>query len=171
MAEIKTVFREGAGATQVLTVDPNENILIGLQKIQRYLGIRSTTTFIVWVEVFGLPAVKRPDGCWMTSMTAIDQWIWMASELETRQRAFSRGTNERVDIAFAQAARRLERAKRHKLVTGPIDRKNQTPEEIAHYGQALLKAQELEPKPKAIQAPEGADPFQFTLFQRSPDSA
>lgn len=92
-----------------LTVNPDDNVLIGSTVICKYLGITSTTTLIVWHEAFLLPIMKRPDGMWMTTMTAIDEWIWMASQAEAENRAYSRGTNVRADIALERAKARVER--------------------------------------------------------------
>lgn len=103
-------------------IDPSDNILIGSNVICQYLGIASYTTFVTWVEIYGLPCVKFPDGVWRTSVTAIDEWLFFASEAENEHRAYSRGTNDRADIALAKAKKRAERA-REVLQSGPAYRK------------------------------------------------
>lgn len=94
-----------------LLIDPLENIIVGGNLICQYLGIGSFTTLITWHELYGLPIMKRPDGLWMTSMTDIDHWIWMASTAEAENRGYSRGSNTRFDIALENAKKRAERAK------------------------------------------------------------
>jgi hypothetical protein len=64
-----------------LRIAPEDNVLIGAQKICRYLGISSITTLYDWIEDGALPCIKRPDGKWMTTMTAIDTWIFQAAGL------------------------------------------------------------------------------------------
>lgn len=94
-----------------LLIDPMTNVLIGSQLIRMYLGIRSIATMIEWVEVYGLPCIKRPDGQWMTTMSAIDQWIFMAGEADYLNRPYSRGDNKRADLALQKAQRRVDRMK------------------------------------------------------------
>lgn len=94
-----------------LFIDPMTNVIIGSQLIRQYLGIRSMATLIEWVEIYNLPAIKRPDGQWMTTMSAIDEWIFMAAEADYLNRPYSRGDNKRADIALAKAQRRVERMK------------------------------------------------------------
>lgn len=58
-----------------------DNIMVGATAICAYLKITAITTLERWVEQYGFPAIKRPDGRWMSSTTAIDEWIWIAAEL------------------------------------------------------------------------------------------
>lgn len=69
-----------------LRIAPEDNVLIGAQRILRYLGISSITTLYDWIEDGALPCIKRPDGKWMTTMTAIDTWIFQASGLIAEKR-------------------------------------------------------------------------------------
>lgn len=94
-----------------LFIDPMTNVIIGSQLIRQYLGIHSMATLIDWVEVYGLPAIKRPDGQWMTTMSAIDEWIFIAAEADYLNRPYSRGDNKRADLALTKAKRRVERMK------------------------------------------------------------
>lgn len=103
-----------------LYIDPQDNVLIGSQNIMRYLGIAAANTLYNWVEVYALPAIKLPNGQWMTTMTAIDQWIFMAAELDAGNRLYSRGSNRRYDLALEQAQRRAQRAKEGKMRVGPL---------------------------------------------------
>lgn len=103
-----------------LYIDPMDNILVGSQVIMRYLGMTSPNTLYNWIEVYALPCVKMPNGQWMTSMTAIDQWIFMGAELDAENRVYSRGSNRRAELALAQAQRRMERHRAGKGHTGPI---------------------------------------------------
>lgn len=64
---------------------------------------------IEWVEIYGLPCVKRPDGQWMTTMSAIDEWIFMAAEADYLNRPYSRGDNKRADQALKKAQNRVDR--------------------------------------------------------------
>lgn len=72
-------------APSALRIDPADNVLIGAQRIMRYLGISSITTLYSWIEDGALPAIKRPYGKWMTTMTAIDTWIFQAAGLVSDQ--------------------------------------------------------------------------------------
>lgn len=56
--------------------------------------------------------MKRPDGQWMTTISAIDEWVWMASELEATRRPYSRGDTKRAEDALLRAQRRLDRIKK-----------------------------------------------------------
>jgi len=98
--------RQAAGTADApfLRVDPSDNVLVGLKMILAYLGIKSPVTLYQWVELYGFPAIKRPDGMWMTTMTSIDQWIFMACELDNANRPHSRGSN----VRYALAKQRLE---------------------------------------------------------------
>src|SRR3990167_11121965 len=78
MAEVRT----SDNGLPRLVVDPMENVLVGSGNILRYLGIDSIVTLYTWVELYGCPCIKRPDGRWMTTMTAIDQWIWLGAEAD-----------------------------------------------------------------------------------------
>lgn len=108
------------GARRLL-IDPLENLLIGSPLICKYLGIKSITTMIEWHEVYALPVMKRPDGQWMTTISAIDDWIWMASELEVRNRPYSRSDNKRADLALLKAQRRVDRLKQREAELGSIE--------------------------------------------------
>lgn len=84
-----------------LRIAPEDNILIGAQRILRYLGISSITTLYDWIEDGALPCVKRPDGKWMTTMTAIDTWIFQAAGLiaEKRSVELAERAKERAEIS------------------------------------------------------------------------
>src|SRR3990172_8338845 len=88
-----------------------DNVLLGSAAICRYLGIGSFTTMIVWNEQYGLPIAKRPDGMWMTTVSAIDSWLFLESAEERKNRSYSRGTNLGGDRALELARKRAERAK------------------------------------------------------------
>ena len=62
-------------------IDPAQNVIIGSRNIARYIGVGSLNTIWEWTEQYGLPIIKRPDGMWMTTMTAIDQWIFIAAHI------------------------------------------------------------------------------------------
>lgn len=72
------------GGTMV-TINPSENVLIGANAICDYVGIRPSSLHN-WVDGYGFPAIKRPDGKWMSTVTAIDQWLFLAAEIESRNR-------------------------------------------------------------------------------------
>lgn len=61
-------------------------ILVGAKQICDYMQISALNTLERWVDQFGFPAIKRPDGKWITSTTAIDEWIWIAAELHAEGR-------------------------------------------------------------------------------------
>lgn len=106
------------GGQPRLLIDPMSNVLVGSSIIRRYLGIKSIITLYDWHENFGLPIMKMPDGRWMTTISAIDDWIWMASELEVRNRPYSRGDNKRAELALKKAQRRVDRLKAREAELG-----------------------------------------------------
>jgi hypothetical protein len=65
-----------------LRVVPAENVLHGATAICRYMKISHLGTLKRWVIQYGFPAFRDPNGIWVSSCTAIDEWIWLASELE-----------------------------------------------------------------------------------------
>lgn len=91
-----------------LRVDPDDNILVGAESICRYLGIASVTTLWRWVEMYAFPAIKRPDGLWMSSMTAIDQWIFLAAEVTNDKLEHTRGLNTTAKLAAERLQRQLD---------------------------------------------------------------
>ena len=104
------------GAAARLRIDPEQNVIIGAKNIMAYVGIKSFSTLWRWVELFAFPAIKRPDGLWMTTMTAIDQWIFLAAETANDSLEKSRGNNVTAQIA-------LERLQRH-VDDGTFDREH-----------------------------------------------
>lgn len=94
------------GEKPILQVNREDNVIVGLVAILSYLGLRSPVTFYNWVETYGCPAIKRPDGQWMTTMTAIDQWIFMAASLDAENRPYSRGQNARYTTSIARLERK-----------------------------------------------------------------
>ena len=101
-----------------LLIDPMSNLILGSQNIRKYLGIRSIITLYEWHEIYSLPIMKRPDGQWMTTISAIDDWIWMASELEVKNRPYGRGDNKRAELALKKAQRRVDRLKSREAELG-----------------------------------------------------
>lgn len=101
----------------LLQVDPAKNVLVGWPAIRQYLGVKSWATFYQWIEIYGFPAIKRPDGMWMTTMTAIDQWIFLAAEADNEARPHSRGAGKRVDIALRRLQERAA-ARRERIAAG-----------------------------------------------------
>jgi hypothetical protein len=96
-----------------LVIDPDENLIVGMLNVMRYLKIKSHATLYRWIELYGLPCVKRPDGVWITTMTAIDQWIFLAAEADFENRPMSRGTNTRLEIQIRRLMDRVKDEKRH----------------------------------------------------------
>jgi len=72
------------GLTEVrdssLKIQRDQNLIIGHKNICRYLGLKSIVALHRWVDKHAFPAIMRPDGMWMTTMTAIDEWIWLCLE-------------------------------------------------------------------------------------------
>ena len=99
-----------------VSVNPYDNVLLGSNVILRYLGIRSMATLYEYIELYGLPCIKTPDGMWMTTMTAIDSWIFIAAQADRNNRTHSRGSNKRHDIALKILRRRFgEDSKEYQL--------------------------------------------------------
>lgn len=73
-------------------IDPAQNVLLGARAIMRYLGIHQILTLYKWVDEYALPAIKSPNGQWLTTCTAIDTWIFMTAELDYKNRKYNRGT-------------------------------------------------------------------------------
>lgn len=94
------------GAT-VVRISPDDNVLLGAATIKRYLRIRSWATLYRLVELYGLPAIKRPDGRWMSTVTAIDEWLFLAGEADAANRQHLRGSNERLEVAVERIKRRI----------------------------------------------------------------
>lgn len=81
-AEVRTML----GGERATWVKAEDNILLGWWAITQYLGIKDRKTMVEWVDEWAFPAMKRPDGEWMSSCTAIDQWIFLAAHLNTERR-------------------------------------------------------------------------------------
>jgi hypothetical protein len=121
-----------------LYIDPNQNVLVGAQAICRYLGIAGINTLWRWVEMYAFPAIKRPDGVWMSTMTAIDQWIFLAAEVVNDKLDRSRGLNTTAEIAAARLQRQLDEPEL-------FDQKRQSTARRAARGVGLLPGRK-EPK-------------------------
>ena len=91
----------------IIRISPADNLLLGASAIKAYLRIRSWATLYRLVEIYGLPAIKRPDGKWMTTVTAIDEWLFLAAEADHRNRTHLRGTNEKLEVAADRIRRRI----------------------------------------------------------------
>lgn len=102
---------EGEGPAARLRIDPDQNIMIGSDAIRRYIGIRSNSTLYRWVELFSFPAIKRPDGMWMSSMTAIDQWIFLAAEAALDRAHQARSMNVNAEKALERLRAKIENGK------------------------------------------------------------
>lgn len=101
----------GASFAAKLRIAPDDNVIIGAENILRYLGIGSLGTLWRWVELYGLPAIKRPDGLWMTTMTAIDQWIFLAAEVVNDGREYGHCMNVRAEMAIKRLENQIEGGK------------------------------------------------------------
>lgn len=96
---------KGHDGSPILYVNPADNWLVGSAAICRYLRIKDSRTLANWVELYGLPAIKLPVGAWVCSMTAIDQWLFISSEMDTRRR-------EKIGATHHQRRRQRERRDR-----------------------------------------------------------
>ena len=72
------------GLTEVrdggLKIHRDQNVIIGAKNICAYIGLKSLVAMHRWVDKHAFPAVMRPDGMWMTTMTAVDEWLWLCLE-------------------------------------------------------------------------------------------
>ncbi len=93
---------------QRLYISPEDNVLVGAGTICKYLGVASINTLWRWVELYAFPAIKRPDGVWMSTMTAIDQWIFLAAEVVNDNLEHTRGLNTTAKIAHERLERQLQ---------------------------------------------------------------
>lgn len=67
-------------------VEPERNVIIGVKTIMKYLGIRSTRTLYRMIHEQGLPVVPRTDGVLFTTVTSIDDWLFLAAEAAHQDR-------------------------------------------------------------------------------------
>ena len=74
-----------AYGTTLLSIRPNDNLLVGSAEICSYLRI-SHYICRKWMENFNLPIMRRPDGVWMTTISSLDQWVWLACFAENEAR-------------------------------------------------------------------------------------
>ena len=95
-----------------LRIAPEDNVLVGAQRILHYLGISSLTTLYDWIEDGALPCIKRPDGKWMTTMTAIDTWIFQAAGLIAEKRTTELAIRAREKDEASETNRRRAIARR-----------------------------------------------------------
>jgi hypothetical protein len=101
----------GTDQFRQMSVKPEENVLLGWWQICTYLGIRDRKTLTRWVDEWALPAIKRPDGVWMTTITSIDQWMMLAAQATHEQRTkdgSSTAEKRRARIQSAVERRRAE---------------------------------------------------------------
>jgi hypothetical protein len=101
--------RKAAGTAEapIIYIRPADNVIIGLRPLLEYLHIRSPNTLYQWVELYGFPAIKRPDGQWFSTITSIDQWVFLACQADAVNRPHSRGYTARHDIAKERLERRV----------------------------------------------------------------
>lgn len=62
-----------------------DRILQGLEEIAAYLRI-SLSSVRRYVHRWGLPAMQRPDGQYMTSVALLDAWILTVSQVQREER-------------------------------------------------------------------------------------
>jgi hypothetical protein len=101
--QIWAQIRNELGTTPATAVVPKDNVLVGEIAIMEYLQIRERRVLERWVDEFALPMIKRPDGIWMTSITAIDQWILMAAKVAYGNKKAEGKTTAQRREAAAQA--------------------------------------------------------------------
>ena len=114
---IRTRKTAGHDEFPFLRVDPKDNVLLGIDRIMGYLGVRSAVTLYKWIDLYGLPVIKRPDGWLMTTTTAIDPWIFIASEIEAEVRP-RKTLNARLTRTRDRLTREIERRNNG---TPPVD--------------------------------------------------
>lgn len=136
------------GREKRLVIDPMENVLIGSDKIMRYCRISSVVTMYQWVELYGFPAIKRPDGAWMSTCTSIDQWIFLAAELDNENRPFSRGYGGRHEIALARLQGRIEAAKNN------VTTQDQNSLGVAYQNEKIARVKRTQKKREQVERGE-----------------
>lgn len=67
-----------------VAIHPNDNVLVGIATIKRYLGLRSNRAFYMLLKDHALPVFPRLDGRWATTCTLIDWWAFEQSQLAQR---------------------------------------------------------------------------------------
>lgn len=87
---VANTWEKAVLARPIRRVAPEDNVLMGATAICRYMHITAIATLDRWVTGYGFPAVKTPGGIWLSSTTAIDEWIWLASSLEAEKRLDAR---------------------------------------------------------------------------------
>jgi len=111
----------GTDQFRLLWIKPEENVLLGWWKICDYLGVKDRKTLQIWVDEWALPAIKRPDGVWMTTMTSIDQWVMLASQTQYENKVKNGETTgqKRQLRAQQKAQAQMERGRTEKPA-GPV---------------------------------------------------
>jgi len=66
-------------------------ILDGIAAIAMYIG-KSYSTTARWIKFFDLPAMKQPNGRWMSSKQAITAWIIAGGNAERKARGWDKDT-------------------------------------------------------------------------------
>jgi len=100
-------MRAELGCLPATTIKPDDNLLLGREAIMRYLNIKEDRIMDRWIDEYALPVIKRPDGYWMTTLTAIDQWICLAAKVAYANKKKSGQTTSQ-----QRAARRERRQER-----------------------------------------------------------
>ena len=100
-------MEQSANGNSYTRIAREDNIIVGANLIKAYLRVKSWATLYRLIELYGLPCIKRPDGKWMTSVTAIDEWMFIAADADGANRPYLRGTNVRLETALTQIKRRI----------------------------------------------------------------
>lgn len=115
----------GTDQFRLLWIKPEENVLNGWWQICQYLGIKDRKTMIVWIDEWALPAIKRPDGIWMSTMTAIDQWVMLAAQVTHANKSKGRGQSAQRNSSEehqAQSRSKAEMVGRRAEITASVVR-------------------------------------------------
>lgn len=86
--------------------DPN--VLSGSEAVSKYMG-RRWETIVSWIEQYGFPMAKLPNGTWTTTRSLIDDWIRRRAAYQTACRIIDRGGDVSEDTikVFPDLAQRI----------------------------------------------------------------
>lgn len=84
-----TRHKAGAGENTFLTprgttlreAEADEGTIVGLGAIMRYLKLKKPRDLYTLIDEYSLPVLPRHDGVLMTTVKAIDQWLFLASDV------------------------------------------------------------------------------------------
>ncbi|MGE5513716.1 MAG: hypothetical protein ACM31O_21010 [Bacteroidota bacterium] len=85
------------------TYSAKDNLIVGGRSILRYVKRINNQMLQEWIEEYGFPVTRLPNDTLVTTMRAIDDWIFLVAEASAGKHEARRG---------AYAKKRIERRRR-----------------------------------------------------------